>query len=182
MVFVLSKQKKPMDNCTPAKARLLLRDGLATIHKQYPFTIRLKDNAAHTANKTYQIKLTRALKRLVSPSWTAKPMRFSSPKYSTVANALSLCCRRGRRHDAIVAVAKRVIASLNGETATKRKALNSAPIRKGRKDGYRRPFCRLNETSCSSSKRCKNSAIFKQRQWHPSSSTCRKWQMPLFQA
>ena len=30
MVFVLSKQKKPMDNCTPAKARLLLRDGLAT--------------------------------------------------------------------------------------------------------------------------------------------------------
>lgn len=57
MVFVLSKQKKPMDNCTPAKARLLLRDGLATIHKQYPFTIRLKDNAAHTADKTYQIKL-----------------------------------------------------------------------------------------------------------------------------
>ncbi|CZQ80638.1 hnh endonuclease [Trichococcus palustris] len=57
MVFVLSKQKQPMDNCTPAKARILLRDGSATIHKQYPFTIRLKDNAAHTADKTYQIKL-----------------------------------------------------------------------------------------------------------------------------
>lgn len=57
MVFVLSKQKRPMDNCTPAKARKLLRDGLAVVHKQYPFTIRLKDNAVHTANKTYQVKI-----------------------------------------------------------------------------------------------------------------------------
>lgn len=57
MVFVLSKQKRPMDTCTPAKARKLLRNGLAVVHKQLPFTIRLRDNAAHTANKTYQVKI-----------------------------------------------------------------------------------------------------------------------------
>lgn len=57
MVFVLSKQKKPMDNCTPAKARILLRDGFAVVHKQHPFTIRLKDNAVHSQEKEYQIKV-----------------------------------------------------------------------------------------------------------------------------
>ena len=57
MVFVLSKQKKPMDNCTPAKARILLRDGFAVVHKQHPFTIRLKDNAVHSQKKEYQIKV-----------------------------------------------------------------------------------------------------------------------------
>jgi len=57
MVFVLNKQKRPMDNCTPAKARKLLRDGLAVVHKQYPFTIRLRENQVHTSNKGYQIKI-----------------------------------------------------------------------------------------------------------------------------
>lgn len=57
MVFVLGKQKRPMDNCTPAKARILLRDGLAVVHKQHPFTIRLKDNTMHTSKKDYQIKV-----------------------------------------------------------------------------------------------------------------------------
>lgn len=57
MVFVLSKQKKPMDNCTPAKARILLREGFAVVHKQHPFTIRLKDNAVHSQEKEYQIKV-----------------------------------------------------------------------------------------------------------------------------
>lgn len=57
MVFVLNKQKKPMDNCTPAKARILLRDGSAVVHKQHPFTIRLKDNTVHSQVKEYQIKV-----------------------------------------------------------------------------------------------------------------------------
>lgn len=57
MVFVLSKQKKPMDNCPPAKARILLRDGFAVVHKQQPFTIRLKDNSVHSQKKEYQIKI-----------------------------------------------------------------------------------------------------------------------------
>ena len=57
MVFVLNKQKRPKDNCTPAKARILLRDGFAVVHKQHPFTIRLKDNAVHSQEKEYQIKV-----------------------------------------------------------------------------------------------------------------------------
>lgn len=57
MVFVLSKQKKPLDNCAPAKARMLLRDGSAIVHKQHPFTIRLKDTEVHSQEKEYQIKV-----------------------------------------------------------------------------------------------------------------------------
>ena len=89
MVFVLSKQKKPMDNCTPAKARLLLRDGLATIHKQYPFTIRLKDNAVHTADKTYQIKLdpgskTTGVAIVDRATYERLKLRFEGPQSSAV--------------------------------------------------------------------------------------------------
>ncbi len=43
MVFVLNKDKKPLNPCHPAKARKLLKQGKAVIHKQYPFTIRLKE-------------------------------------------------------------------------------------------------------------------------------------------
>ena len=45
MVFVLDKSKKPLDMITNAKARILLRNNLAVIHKVYPFTIRLIDNS-----------------------------------------------------------------------------------------------------------------------------------------
>lgn len=44
MVFVLNKQKKPLDMCTEAKARYLLSNKKAVVHKIYPFTIRLKEN------------------------------------------------------------------------------------------------------------------------------------------
>jgi len=43
MVFVLSKTKKPLMPCHPARARELLKKGRAVVHKVYPFTIRLKD-------------------------------------------------------------------------------------------------------------------------------------------
>ncbi|WP_292488065.1 RNA-guided endonuclease IscB [Methanohalobium sp.] len=43
MVFVLNRNKKPLTPCHPAKARILLKAGKATIHKKYPFTIRLKE-------------------------------------------------------------------------------------------------------------------------------------------
>lgn len=43
MVFVLNKNKKPLSLCHPAKARKLLKEGKAVIHKKYPFTIRLKE-------------------------------------------------------------------------------------------------------------------------------------------
>ena len=43
MVFVLNKNKEPLSPCHPAKARKLLKEGKAVIHKKYPFTIRLKE-------------------------------------------------------------------------------------------------------------------------------------------
>ena len=42
-VFVLDKRKKPLMPCHPARARELLREGRAVIHRIAPFTIRLKD-------------------------------------------------------------------------------------------------------------------------------------------
>ena len=42
-VFVLDKRKKPLAPCHPARARELLREGRAVVHKRVPFTIRLRD-------------------------------------------------------------------------------------------------------------------------------------------
>lgn len=57
MVFVLNKNKKPLNPCSPAKARKLLKQGKAVIHKRYPFTIRLKELKDTTANtQSYRIK------------------------------------------------------------------------------------------------------------------------------
>ena len=42
MIFVLNKNKKPLNPCHPAKARWLLKNGFAVIHKRFPLTIRLR--------------------------------------------------------------------------------------------------------------------------------------------
>jgi hypothetical protein len=58
MVFVLSKNKKPLNPCHPAKARRLLKQGKAVIHKKYPFTIRLKYKVDPTKNDPdYRLKI-----------------------------------------------------------------------------------------------------------------------------
>ncbi len=58
MVFVLSKQKKPLNMCTPAKARVLLKNGHAVVHKVYPFTIRLKGALTSLQEpKEYKLKI-----------------------------------------------------------------------------------------------------------------------------
>ena len=57
MVFVLNKSKKPLDMITNAKARILLKNRLAVVHKIYPFTIRLKDNSCVGRDKAYTVKL-----------------------------------------------------------------------------------------------------------------------------
>ena len=58
MVFVLNKNKQPLNPCHPSKARKLLRQGKAIIHKKYPFTIRLKYMVDTTNNtQEYRIKL-----------------------------------------------------------------------------------------------------------------------------
>lgn len=59
MVFVLNKNKKPLSPCSNARARQLLKQGKAVVHKRYPFTIRLKElkkvNPEHT--KEYRLKI-----------------------------------------------------------------------------------------------------------------------------
>ena len=42
MVFVLDKKKQPLMPCTEKRARILLEQGKAVVHKMYPFVIRLK--------------------------------------------------------------------------------------------------------------------------------------------
>lgn len=57
MVFVLNRSKKPLDMISHAKARILLKNRLAVVHKIYPFTIRLKDNSCVGRDKAYTVKL-----------------------------------------------------------------------------------------------------------------------------
>ena len=54
MVFVLSKDKTPLAPTNEAKARKLLKQGKAVIHKIFPFTIRLKENKE--CKKSFEIK------------------------------------------------------------------------------------------------------------------------------
>jgi 5-methylcytosine-specific restriction endonuclease McrA len=58
MVFVLNANKQPLNPCHPAKARQLLKNGEAVIHKKFPFTIRLKKkNKTSTNLQSYRIKI-----------------------------------------------------------------------------------------------------------------------------
>lgn len=57
MVFVLNKNKKPLNPCHPAKARKLLKQGKAVIHKKYPFTIRLKELKDDYTKTEYRLKI-----------------------------------------------------------------------------------------------------------------------------
>ena len=57
MVFVLDKSKKPLNMISHAKARILLKNRLAVVHKIYPFTIRLKDNDAVLKDRAYIVKV-----------------------------------------------------------------------------------------------------------------------------
>jgi 5-methylcytosine-specific restriction endonuclease McrA len=54
MVFVLSRDKTPLAPTREAKARKLLKQGKAVIHKIFPFTIRLKENKK--CKKSFEIK------------------------------------------------------------------------------------------------------------------------------
>jgi 5-methylcytosine-specific restriction endonuclease McrA len=57
-VFVLDKNKQPLDLCHPARARQLLREGRATVFRRYPFTIRLKDRELEeSVTHAHQVKL-----------------------------------------------------------------------------------------------------------------------------
>ena len=57
MVFVLNKNKKPLNPCSNAVARKLLKQGKAVVHKRYPFTVRLKYIIDELKAKKYILKL-----------------------------------------------------------------------------------------------------------------------------
>ncbi|ADI74127.1 HNH endonuclease [Methanohalobium evestigatum Z-7303] len=57
MVFVLNKNKKFLTPCHPAKARILLKARKATIHKKYPFTIRLKELKSDDIKDDFRLKI-----------------------------------------------------------------------------------------------------------------------------
>jgi len=44
-VLVVSNSRQPLMPCSPARARMLLREGKAAVFRRYPFTIILKDRA-----------------------------------------------------------------------------------------------------------------------------------------
>jgi 5-methylcytosine-specific restriction endonuclease McrA len=58
MVFVLSSDKKPLNPCSSARARILLTQGKACVFKQYPFTIILKAKWSFDAvTEDYRLKI-----------------------------------------------------------------------------------------------------------------------------
>ena len=58
MVFVLSTDKKPLDPCSPARARILLKQGKAAVYKQFPFTVILKSRWSFVCETDdYRVKI-----------------------------------------------------------------------------------------------------------------------------
>lgn len=49
-VFVLDKNRQPLDSCHPARARELLKAGKAAVFRRYPFTIVLKDRTVKNSS------------------------------------------------------------------------------------------------------------------------------------
>ena len=57
-VFVLDTHRKPLDPCSPARARILLAKGRAASFRRFPFTIILKDRLAEgTASHEHRVKI-----------------------------------------------------------------------------------------------------------------------------
>jgi len=57
-VFVLDKNKKPLDPTHPAKARKLLKTGRAKVFRRYPFTIIIQDlEVENCVTHNHQLKI-----------------------------------------------------------------------------------------------------------------------------
>ena len=57
-VFVLDKNRKPLDPTHPARARRLLKSGRACVFRRYPFTIILHDReVANSTTSEYRLKI-----------------------------------------------------------------------------------------------------------------------------
>ncbi len=57
-VFVLDRERHPLDPCHPARARELLRDGRAAVWRRFPFTIILNDRSrAESVVHEHRVKI-----------------------------------------------------------------------------------------------------------------------------
>ncbi|WP_424094569.1 RNA-guided endonuclease IscB [Moorena producens] len=56
-VFVLTKNRQPLDPCKPARARILLSTGKAKVYRRYPFTIILTEEIEEPITHTHQLKI-----------------------------------------------------------------------------------------------------------------------------
>ena len=57
-VFVIDRNRKPLDPCHPAKARKLLKSGRAKVLRRYPFTIIIKDlEGSNCITHDHQLKI-----------------------------------------------------------------------------------------------------------------------------
>ncbi|NEO78061.1 RNA-guided endonuclease IscB [Moorena sp. SIO4G3] len=57
-VFVLDNNKKPLDPCKPARARILLKGGRAKVFRRYPFTIIMQDlEGSECVTHEHQLKI-----------------------------------------------------------------------------------------------------------------------------
>lgn len=105
-VFVLDKNKQPLDPCHPARARELLKKGRAKVFKPYPFTIILQDRTVdYSSHQLYSIK--------IDPGSKVTGIAVVNNRTGRVTNALEIhhrgqqiknslesrrSLRRGRRH------------------------------------------------------------------------------------
>ncbi|MFD1674134.1 RNA-guided endonuclease IscB [Alicyclobacillus fodiniaquatilis] len=106
MVFVLNQNKAPLPPCHPAQARKWISSGKATIHRQVPFTIRLKKRVESRNNGFYRIKLdpgakTTGVAVTVETGNTAKVVFLGELQHKTdIKSKLDTrrALRRGRRN------------------------------------------------------------------------------------
>ncbi|NEO95858.1 MAG: HNH endonuclease [Moorea sp. SIO3G5] len=56
-VFVLNKNRQPLDPCKPARARIILSTGKAKVYRRYPFTIILTEEIEEPITHTHQLKI-----------------------------------------------------------------------------------------------------------------------------
>ncbi|NEO17806.1 MULTISPECIES: RNA-guided endonuclease IscB [unclassified Moorena] len=56
-VFVLNKNRQPLDPCKPARARILLSTGKAKVYRRYPFTIILTEEVKNPVIHKHQVKI-----------------------------------------------------------------------------------------------------------------------------
>ncbi|NEO13228.1 MULTISPECIES: RNA-guided endonuclease IscB [unclassified Moorena] len=56
-VFVLNKNRQPLDPCKPARARIILSKGKAKVYRRYPFTIILTEEIEEPITHGSQLKI-----------------------------------------------------------------------------------------------------------------------------